>query len=82
MDEIYFNQIFCASFITKQRNFTKLNVEKKIKDGFVESTEKFIANLPRYELSSKVAEILMLGLRNGVATRPVKSEMIVILEDI
>ena len=48
----------------------------------MESTEKFIANLPRYELSSKVAEILMLGLRNGVATRPVKSEMIVILEDI
>ena len=36
----------------------------------------------RLELSSKEIEILKLGLRHGVTTRPVELEMIAILEDI
>ena len=62
-----------------KRKFAKLNVEKQ---SFVGNPEKFIEKLSVYKLSSKEIEILKVDLRNGVATRPVKSEMIVILEDI
>ena len=48
----------------------------------MENLHKLITNLSGYELSSKEIEILKLGLGNGVATHPVESEMIVILEDI
>ena len=64
------------------KKFTKLYVEKEIKDGIVENPHKLITNLSGCELSSKEIEILKLGLRHGVATRPVESEMFVILEDI
>ena len=43
---------------------------------------KLITNLSGYELLSKEIEIRKLGLRYDVATLPVESEMIVILEDI
>ena len=65
-----------------EKKFTKLYVEKQIKDGIVENSHKLITNLSGYELSSKEIEILKLGLRYDVATRPVASEMIVVLEDI
>ena len=65
-----------------EKKFTKLYVEKQIKDGIVENSHKLITNLSGYELSSKEIEILNLGLRYDVATRPVASEMIVVLEDI
>ena len=64
------------------KKLTKLYVEKQIKDGIAEKPHKLITNLSRYELSSKEIEILKLGLRHGVATRPVESEMNVILENI
>ena len=48
----------------------------------MENPHKLITNLSGYELSSKEIKILKLGLRHGVATCPVESEMIVILEDI
>ena len=48
----------------------------------MENLHKLITNLSGYELSSKEIEILKLGLGHGVATHPVESEMIVILEDI
>ena len=65
-----------------EKKFTKLYVEKQIKDGIVENSHKLITNLSGYELTSKEIEILKLGLRYDVATRPVASEMIVVLEDI
>ena len=65
-----------------EKKFTKLYVEKQIKDGIVENSHKLITNLSGYELSSKEIKILKPGLRYDVATRPVASEMIVVLEDI
>ena len=65
-----------------EKSFTKLYVEKQIKDGIVENSHKLITNLSGYELSSKEIKILKPGLRYDVATRPVASEMIVVLEDI
>ena len=65
-----------------KKKFTKLYVEKQIKYGIVETPHELITNLSGYELSSKEIRILKLGLRHGVAIRPVESEMIVILEDI
>ena len=65
-----------------EEKFTKLYVEKQIKDGIVENPHKLITNLSGYELSSKEIEILKLGSQHGVASCPVESEMIVIWEDI
>ena len=65
-----------------EKKFTKLYVEKQIKDGIVENSHKLITNLSGSELSSKEIKILQPGLRYDVATRPVASEMIVVLEDI
>ena len=48
----------------------------------MKSLSKHIANLSGYEFSSKEIKILKLGLRHDVATHPVESEMIIILEDI
>ena len=50
----------------------------------MENPQKLITNFSGYEFSSKEIEILKLGLQHhlGVATHPVESEMIVILEDI
>ena len=59
-----------------EKKFTKLYVEKQIKDGIVENSHKLITNLSGYELSSKEIKILKPGLRYDVATRPV------VLEDI
>ena len=57
-------------------------MEKQIKDDIVENTHKLITKPSGYELSSKEMKILKLVLRYSVATRPVESEMIVILEAI
>ena len=65
-----------------KKKFGKLNVEKQIKVSFVENPGKFIGNLSGYKLPSKEIKILKLGLGNGVATRAVKSETILISEGI
>ena len=57
-------------------------MEKQIKDDIVENTHKLITNPSGYELSSKEMKILKLVIRYSVATRPVESEMNVILEAI
>ena len=61
-----------------EKSFTKLYVEKQIKDGIVENPPQTITDLSGYELSSKEIEILKLGLEHGGAARPVEFEMIVI----
>ena len=48
----------------------------------MENPGKFIGNLSGYKLPSKEIKILKLGLGNGVATRAVKSETILISEGI
>ena len=57
-------------------------LQNKLKMVLRKTPHKLVTNLSRYKLSSKEIEILKLGLRHGVATRPVESEMIVILEGI
>ena len=89
MDEIYFNQIFCASFGIKGKQKTCWKTREKVdqviywKKGVIaENPHKSYYKSFRLELSSKEIEILKLGLRHGVTTRPVELEMIAILEDI
>ena len=81
----YSVQRYCKTKTTKllnNRKFTKLNAEKQVKTSFAENPGKFSANLSGYKSPSKEIKILKPGLRNGVTTRPLKSEMIVISEDI
>ena len=89
MDEIYFSHIFCSSLVIKGKQENCWKTREKVcqaiswkKKKIVKSLSKHIANLSRYESSSKEIEILKLGLRHDVNTHPVESEMIVILEDI
>lgn len=56
-------------------------LEKKLKIVLWKTTHKLTKNLSVYELSSKQIEIRKIGLRHGVATLPVESEMILTLED-
>ena len=84
MIEICLNQIFCTSFSIKrkqedcwktQEKASKLYVKKQVKDGIVENSHKLITNFCRYEFSSNEIQILKLGLRHGVVTRPVELEI-------
>ena len=59
-----------------------LIVEKKIKDGINQNPNKLITNLTRKQLTDEEIEILKVGLKHGIASRPRESEMIVIAEDI
>ena len=77
--------MYCKTKTTKllnNRKFTKLNAEKQVKISFAENPENLLQIFLGYKLPSKEIKILKLGLRNGVATRPLKSEIIVISEDI
>ena len=77
--------MYCKTKTTKllnNRKFTKLNAAKQVKISFAENPENLLQIFLGYNLPSKEIKILKLGLRNGVATRPLKSEIIVISEDI
>ena len=66
----------------RKKGLPSYMLKNKLKMVLWKAPHKLITDHSGYELSSKEIEILKLGLRYGVATRPVESEMIVILKDI
>ena len=65
-----------------QKKMDALIVEKKIKDGINQNLNELITNLTGRQLTDEEIEILKVGLKHGIASRPRESEMIVIAEDI
>ena len=65
-----------------QKKMDALIVEKKIKDGINQNPNELITNLTGRQLTDEEIEILKVGLKHGIASRPRESEMIVIAEDI
>ena len=59
-----------------------LIIEKRIQDGIHNNPNEIITNLTDTTLSYYETEILKYGLTHGIAIRPKKSEMIMIMEDI
>ena len=65
-----------------QKKMDALMVEKKIKDGINQNPNELITNLTGRQLTDEEIEILKVGLKHGIASRPRESEMIVMAEDI
>ena len=57
-------------------------LDKQLKDGIKPNANPLITNLTGLTLTAEETEVLMLGLKHGLATRPKETEIIVIVEGI
>ena len=57
-------------------------LDKQLKDGIKPNPNPLITNLTGLTLTAEKTEVLMLGLKHGLATRPKETEIIVIIESI
>ena len=55
---------------------------KRTSDGITENPNETIVNLTNYSLSSDELDVLKLGLRYGLATRPNQLEIMAMAEDV
>ena len=79
------NRLISNKSVVKLRHDSKpanLIIEKRIQDGIHNNPNEIIVNLTDTTLSNCEIEILKYGLTHGIAIRPKKSEMIMIMEDI
>ena len=65
-----------------QKKLDALIVNKRIRDGVKQNPNALITNLTGNELSPDEVEILNLGIRYGIATRPTEEEMVCVMEDV
>ena len=92
MDDCKTNYIFSQPFFLsgeKKKIITQLSRKlqsvldmKAVSEKLETNSNKVIVNLSAKELSTEQIEILRLGLRHGLATRPNILEMMAVSEDI
>ena len=61
---------------------TCFSINRLFSDGITDNPNETIVNLTNHSLSSNELEVLKLGLRYGLATRPNQLDIMAVAEDV